>query len=295
MDKTTQYLNDFIHRATKHHGGKYDYSKVVYIHSLAPVEIVCPHHGSFYQKPALHARRIGCPECGANATRLTRDEYITRANNVHGGKYDYTDVVYTSTRHKINVKCVTHGSFLVRASKHLEGIGCPKCTDTTLTTEEFIHRAKQVHGDVYDYSQTVYINARTDVDIICKKHGLFKQPPMRHVTRKCGCPECKPKSSITENEWLDELNVPKESRQVLINVDGTKYRVDGYDAQTNTVYEFWGDYWHGNPNVYNPQDVHPTTKQTYGEMYERTMLKKEQLIAAGYNVVDVWEKDYNGS
>lgn len=50
-----------------------------------------------------------------------------------------------------------------------------------LTTEEFIKRAKEVHGNEYDYSKVEYVNAMTKVCIISKKYGEFWQTPMNHL------------------------------------------------------------------------------------------------------------------
>lgn len=58
-------------------------------------------------------------------------------------------------------------------------------------------------------------------------------------------------SSYPEKCWLDSLNIQNNYRQYKIG----KYIVDGYDPNSNTVYEFYGDYWHGNPNIYNKNDM----------------------------------------
>lgn len=58
-----------------------------------------------------------------------------------------------------------------------------------LTTEDFIARARGVHGDKYDYSKSVYINVRTPVLIICPKHGEFQQRGMAHLLG-FGCKKC---------------------------------------------------------------------------------------------------------
>ena len=42
-----------------------------------------------------------------------------------------------------------------------------------LTTEEFIAKAKAVHGDRYDYSKVKYVDSKTKICIICKEHGEF--------------------------------------------------------------------------------------------------------------------------
>lgn len=58
-----------------------------------------------------------------------------------------------------------------------------------LTTEEFIERARKVHGDKYDYSGTDYINNRNKVCIFCPEHGEFWQAPSDHLKGQ-GCPKC---------------------------------------------------------------------------------------------------------
>lgn len=58
-----------------------------------------------------------------------------------------------------------------------------------LTTEEFIIRAKYVHGDKYDYSLSEYKSANEKLTIVCKKHGNFTQSAYSHLMNR-GCPEC---------------------------------------------------------------------------------------------------------
>jgi hypothetical protein len=62
-----------------------------------------------------------------------------------------------------------------------------------LETEEFISKATLVHGKKYDYSKSVYKNAKTKIIIICPTHGQFAQTPDNHL-RKRGCPKCVGKS-----------------------------------------------------------------------------------------------------
>ena len=60
-----------------------------------------------------------------------------------------------------------------------------------LTTEEFIQKAKQIHGNEYDYSKTQYMGGRINVCIICSKHGEFWQRAGNHINKGYGCPKCK--------------------------------------------------------------------------------------------------------
>lgn len=62
----------------------------------------------------------------------------------------------------------------------------------SLTTNEFIERAKLIHGDKYDYSKVVYKNGRTKIIIVCPIHGEFLQKPHDHLYGR-GCPKCKSK------------------------------------------------------------------------------------------------------
>lgn len=50
-----------------------------------------------------------------------------------------------------------------------------------LTTEEFIKKARKVHGNKYDYSKVKYVNNQTKVRIVCPEHGEFSQRPIDHL------------------------------------------------------------------------------------------------------------------
>ena len=67
-----------------------------------------------------------------------------------------------------------------------------------MTTEEFIEKAKAVHGDKYDYSKVVYNGANEKVCIVCPEHGEFWQYPSNHLGGS-GCPKCVGKNTTSEN------------------------------------------------------------------------------------------------
>jgi hypothetical protein len=93
---------------------------------------------------------------------------------------------------------------------------------------------------------------------------------------------------------LDLLNIPNTAgaRQVTLMINNKRIIVDGFNPTTNTVYEFWGDYWHGNPNKFRSTDMNPTTKKTFGELYQQTLVRRDLIQSAGYKVVDIWELDW---
>ena len=135
----------FIDRAIKVHKDKgYNYSRVVYINYTTAVEIGCPIHGYFWQLPTVHLRGCGCQACVGNA-KVTKDNFIKRANEIHNFKYDYSDTVFKNLRSYINYKCPEHGEISQFARHHLEGYGCSRCTGRTLTCKDFTDRMKEIH------------------------------------------------------------------------------------------------------------------------------------------------------
>lgn len=123
--------------------------------------------------------------------KKTTEEFIEEAKKVHGDKYDYSETVYSAAAKKVKIICPLHGEFYMTGNNHLRGQGCPKCAgNVKLTTEEFINKAKGIHGDRYDYSKVNYVNRHTEVCIICPECGEFQQTPNSHLAGN-GCPKCK--------------------------------------------------------------------------------------------------------
>ena len=143
---------EFIEKAKEVHGDKYDYSKVEYIDANTKVCIVCPIHGEFWQKPSNHLQGKGCLVCAQRRNTITKEEFIKKAREVHGDKYDYSKVEYITSTTKVCIICPKHGEFWQTPCSHLQGCGCNKCR--SLATEEFIEKARKVYGDKYDYSKT---------------------------------------------------------------------------------------------------------------------------------------------
>lgn len=282
----------FVSRATEVHGHVYDYSKSVYTTYHEKVEIVCPSHGSFLQKPAKHLGGRGCPRC---AGRKTHAEFLEAARARHGSKYDYQDSVYKSCWGVIKIRCRDHGVFEQVARDHLRH-GCLKCSGRGLTFEDFISEAKQQHGDRYSYEKSLFVGKEKKVEIICSKHGSFWQRASSHVKGQ-GCSKCSRNTSKAEHLWLDHLGVMEEHRGKRLSIKGYKRHliVDAYDPFTNTVYEFYGDLWHGNPFVFDQSETHRVcpSKGTYGDLYRRTMKREEAIKEAGYNLITIWERDWD--
>lgn len=131
---------------------------------------------------------------------LTTQEFITKAKEIHGDKYDYSKVNYAGTEKKVIIICKTHKDFLIKPHNFLRGQGCPKCSSHQFITEDsFILRAKEIHGNRYDYSKVNFKKASEPVCIVCPIHGEFFQKPNVHLAG-CGCQKCygTPKSTMEE-------------------------------------------------------------------------------------------------
>lgn len=205
-NKSRSNTENFIKKSREVHGDRYDYSKVDYKNNSTKVTIICPTHGEFYQKPNSHLNGRGCPKCG-NVIKLTKVEFVKRAKEVHGDKYNYSKIEYKNSKEKVCIICPKHGEFFQTANEHLRGSGCPKCAKFNrglacrLSLEEYIKRAKEVHGDKYDYSKVEYKNSKEKVCIICSEHGEFYQSMINH-SRGMGCFKCGGSAVLTTVEFI---------------------------------------------------------------------------------------------
>lgn len=218
---------EFIKKANKIHNNTYDYSKTKYINTSTKIIIICEEHGQFLKAPSKHLAGQGCPKCSKvsanNKTKLSMEEFIKRAQSVHGNKYDYSNVEYVNIDTKVIIICKKHGEFHQTPYSHINNSnGCPKCPIIkkklkkcqnkieVFDTDSFINKANRIHKKIYDYSKTVYKSQNVSVKIICSTHGIFKQTPTTHL-RGSGCPKCgiingSAKRSLSLNQFIKTSN-----------------------------------------------------------------------------------------
>lgn len=155
--------------------------------------------------------------------KLTTDEFIKKAREVHGDKYDYSKVEYVNNQTKVRIICPEHGEFLQRPLDHLNGHECSECgkkkniESRRKSFEKFIDEARIVHGDKYDYSKVNYENTSTKVCIICKEHGEFWQAPYTHLNGH-GCSKC-----AYESERKRHIYSQEEIIEKLRSIFGVRY------------------------------------------------------------------------
>lgn len=282
----------FIEKAKKIHGDTYNYSKVNYVNNRTKICIICPIHGEYWQAPDAHLRGQGCPTCGGTK-KLTTQEFIEKAREIHGTKYDYSKVNYVNSKTNVCIICPDHGEFWQLPDYHLKSYGCPKCgintraKNNTKTTEQFIKEAQQIHGDKYDYSKVQYIGKDKNVCIICPKHGEFWQTPHNHLCGS-GCPACK-------NEYIS--NLYKDTTDSFIEkakqVHGDKYdysKVNYIDSYTKVciICPEHGEFWQRPNNHLNGWGCikcsggEKKTNITYIESVEKIYGKKYDYSKVDY-------------
>jgi hypothetical protein len=195
--KLTQ--EEVLDRFKQVHGDKYDYSRFIYEQARIDSDIICKTHGIFRQTPSKHWLGSGCSKCSYPLAGLKRrqspEKLKEAAEQYHKNRYTYFLEDFKTVNDEIRILCDSHGIFMQRLSHHMEGRGCTKCSHDkqallrSHTTEQFIAKAKLVHGDRYDYSITEYINNVTRVNIICREHGSWSAAPAKHI-RGSGCLAC---------------------------------------------------------------------------------------------------------
>ena len=258
-------LESFIAKARKVHGDKYDYSLVNYKGSKIDVDIICPIHGIFPQKPNHHLCGSECPKCSygssayenevidlikkSNEEKMKtqgKEEYIKKCNLIHNGKYNYVYVVLKKMKDKIRIICPIHGEFMQRADAHLKGQGCPLCKDRKIsktksyTLENFITKANVIHQNKYNYDKAKYINSRTPICITCKVHGDFWQLPSNHINKNHprGCPKCNGGIKLSLNDFI------RKSQLIHgLKYDYSKVEYKGSHTKVCIICTEHGEFW----------------------------------------------------
>ncbi|MGL6229397.1 MAG: hypothetical protein ACRC3J_09350 [Culicoidibacterales bacterium] len=218
--------SEFIEKSIKVHGDLYDYSLVDYTTKREYVKIVCKEHGPFSQTPSNHLAGYGCIECGIASNRKTQDEFICEASFVHDNLYDYSLVDYKSTHKHVKIVCSKHGTFPQTPSSHLNGAGCPKCSNIVSKPEiEVFEFIKTLTNDVRQSNRKIL--KRKELDIYCasdkiaiefngmywhsdktiETHGKSKY---KHLHKTLECDKLGIKLfHIFENEWRHNKDIWK--------------------------------------------------------------------------------------
>ena len=325
MSKSLLTLDMLLLKFQAIHGNKYDYSLVEYKGAKHKINIICNEHGIFEQTPDNHKQGNGCPICAKikfinnNTTRgidkrKTFANFEQQAHIIHYNQYSYNANTYTKRTTKTEITCKIHGIFTQTPTSHLSGQGCPKCAKERVgqknairgkqlfgkSVEQFIQESNIVHNNLYTYESISYSNNYTKVSITCSKHGIFYQTPDIHL-HGSGCPMCSHTSKYSKKAliWIeyimitDNIFIQHANNIGEFIIPNTRFKVDGYCKDTNTIYEYHGNKWHGNPLLFHSTDrCHPFDKNiTAGELYQKTMERETKIKQLGFNLVCKWETE----
>ena len=226
-DKSKLTFDDFIIKANNKHAGKYKYDKASYIDATTKIPIECPIHGIFIQKPTKHIHGQGCPKCAyiTSSDKILEkaNKYITKAKIKFDNYFKYVPESYSVKKGTIDVICPKHGKLTMKRYRHIKN-GCPKCniekraSNDRFTTEDFIKKSKEVHGDRYTYENTKYVDSNHILTITCPVHGDFEQYPRNHYNG-ANCPKCTGNYIPTTKEWVVTAKLKHGDRYDYSNVN----------------------------------------------------------------------------
>ena len=286
------------------------------------------YRGAYLLQRHKNYQSVGCPEC---SNRTKREPYIQEIIEKLSENYDIlTNIqelfnVPNLSKFEITLKRKECGHEFTRSVHTMtyDEIVCPFCehdrrknltglyhADGSMVkkqphsiekiTEMFQSRIEKspIHFIVKDVNS--YVGIDTKMTFICGGcENEWDATPSNVIHRGSGCPKCyKQNYSRVAIEWLEGI-MKEEGIFIQHAENGGEVRVgiyfaDGYCEETNTVYEFHGSYYHGDPTMFEDDDrPHPFKKQfTAKELHEQTMFKEQEIRNLGYNLVVMWESEY---
>lgn len=263
----------------------YDFSHAHYINTYTPVTVVCDIHGAFMKTPKSLLRGAGCPTCTRNRTARKNsssyDDFINKANSVHQGKYDYTNVEYINNHTHVDITCHSHGSFRQTPADHTnKRAGCPICATVqrsdknTHTTTQFITDANAAHHSRYTYHNARYRGCYENVIITCTIHGDFTQRATDHLNGS-GCPRCRMSNGeFFISAWLTDNRITffhNHTFHDCINPrTGKRLKFDFFLPAHNLAIEFDG-LQHFHPVRFNGISLETATENLIQTQYLDTL------------------------
>ncbi|MGI0075991.1 MAG: DUF7487 domain-containing protein [Nitrosopumilaceae archaeon] len=308
--KKTNTLEKFTKKANQVHNSFYNYNTTVYVNNHTKVEITCPIHGNFFQTPIAHFDGRGCSECGKLKRKQTNEK-----------KYGVKCPLQSETINKktkqtcLKIYGVEHSSQSKeiqekRKQTWLEKYGIVSAFQSKEIQEKWKRTRLEKYG-VTNPSQkhlTKYCLQKINDPVWLKEQHHVQKKRLVQIAfeLKIGSAalgtyfkkyniEVKPYSFSYEGIRQLEFIMKKENVfiQHALNIGeyripGTRLHVDGYCRETNTIYEFYGDYYHGNPNIFE-SDYMTFMYKTADELYQKTIKRENRIKTLGYNLVAIWE------
>jgi hypothetical protein len=267
----------------------------------------------------LNSNGGGCSVCSARLNKIsvtgTTDNFIALAKEKWGDSYGYSDVVYTNIDTEVKIYCKEHLEFFsLTPYKHLNNkYGCPICGNKKKNDRINLKMLTKFQAEVnrrieigdLNLDSAVYSGFLSPVALQCNRCGCKFSTIGQHFINEGGrCPICHPPRSFSkvsqdaiahiENALSIKFVSSLNGYEHVIYRDKNIFKVDAYNADLNLIIEFYGDLFHGNPNLYSPDHTcHPYYKNvTAYELYTKTKERENYLLAAGYNLITIWDSDW---
>ena len=265
---------------------------------------LCSNKHSWVAPVSRRFKGHGCPFCSGNAVcsdncLSSTHEYIASEwNHIRNAGLSPDMVTYGSTK-RVWWVCSKGHEWCCKINDRTsgKGHGCPYCSGKLVCSDNCLLKLRPGVVVEWDWVKNgcltpndVTVGSTKKVWWVCSSCNYEWKTQVCVRTGGHGCPRCAvgPVSKKSQ-QWLNSLGIPQENREILLSE--LNYRVDAFVPETNTVYEFFGDYWHGNPEIFSPAEKNKTVNKTFGELYKETEKRLYRLIQAGYEVVYVWENE----
>lgn len=290
-------LEEFKEKVRIANNNRYTYDKVTeYNGNKSYIIVTCPIHGDFTLRADAHLRGVGCKKCAIEKSRKERmfsfDEFKKKAEEIHKNKdgsprYKYLN--YNGMDNDVDIICPIHGKFTMKAKNHIHlKNGCRYCFKTPKKTlEQFKDELIKILGDKYILDNIVYKNAKTKVELICRKHGSFKALP-RDLLQGKGCLYCRESKLERKTAMiLDSLSIKYERFKKFDWLKLNKYSsmsFDFYIPKFNLAIECQGiQHFTTNGTNYNKD----------GKIFERDETKYRILNEHNLNILYVMLDKYD--
>ena len=190
-------------------------------------------------------------------------------------------------KNKVNIICPVHGIFPQTPTKHIYRLnGCPDCSNyKRLGLSGFIQKAKEIHGNKYDYSLVEYVHSMTKVNIGCPIHGSFPQTPNSHLSDGCGCPRCTSQISKGQEEVFSFIQSLTNTAILEDRINYPGLHLDITIPDKDLAIEYNGVYWHA------INFEHTSRYKQVGHLKNK-MIKAQKL---GLNIINIYEDEWKNS
>jgi hypothetical protein len=272
-----------------------------YLGNDIKIKFTCSRHHTWEARPNdIVAKQSGCPQCAGTVSR-TAEQALTEI------KQRWPNLTILSNhfeklgrREQIEAQCEYGHTWNTHYERLIQGHYCPHCNQNArYDLATFTAKLSKVNKTVKPVGN--YVNVTTPIETECLTCGHTWKPRPYNLLQGYGCPSCSRNNKFSKKAlaWLayiettEGIEIQHARKYGEFRVPGTRYRADGYCEQTNTVYEFYGDYWHGNPLTTEPTHYNQHLSRTYGDLYKMTIERENGIRSLGFNVVSMWESEYD--